>query len=107
MDNLDVDSRIRHLQSKMAIANCPHMSLIRPPQMPSLKGIASVTALYGHVQDLDEIPKAEAVQALKHCEWEAKPSMDDCVALEGSLSYFAYSWVAGASSRNAPACPCP
>ncbi|CAL5225162.1 g7943 [Coccomyxa viridis] len=49
--------------------------------------------------DLDEIPKAEAVRALKHCEWEAKPGMDDCVALEGSISYFAYSWVAGA--RNA------
>ncbi|CAL5224980.1 g7757 [Coccomyxa viridis] len=46
--------------------------------------------------DLDEIPKAEAVRALKHCEWEPKPGMDDCVALEGSISYFAYSWVAGA-----------
>lgn len=35
------------------------------------------------------------MRALKHCEWKAKPGMDDCVALEGTLSYFAYSWVAG------------
>ena len=50
------------------------------------------------VQDLDEIPKAEAVRALKYCEWAATPGMDDCVALEGTISYFAYSWVAGQSS---------
>ena len=39
------------------------------------------------------------MRALKHCEWEALPGMDDCVALEGSMSYFAYSWVAGESPR--------
>ena len=38
------------------------------------------------------------MRALKHCEWEAKPGMDDCAALEGSLSYFAYSWSAGEPS---------
>ena len=57
-----------------------------------------VSYVLAPIQDLDEIPKAEAVRALKHCEWEALPGMDDCVALEGSISYFAYSWVAGESS---------
>lgn len=60
--------------------------------------VVSLPTMAGHAQDLDEIPKAEAVRALKHCEWEAKPGMDDCVALEGSISYFAYSWVAGEPS---------
>lgn len=47
------------------------------------------------VQDLDEIPKPEAVRAMKHCAWEAKPPLHDCVALEGSFFYFSYSWYSG------------
>ena len=47
------------------------------------------------VQDLDEIPKAEAVRAVKHCEWAVDPGKDDCVALEGSFSYYSYSWYMG------------
>lgn len=46
-------------------------------------------------QDLDEIPKAEAVRAVKHCEWTVDPGKDDCVALEGSFSYYSYSWYMG------------
>ena len=47
------------------------------------------------VQDLDEIPKREAVRAIKHCTWEVKPGKHDCVALEGSFFYYAFSWNAG------------
>ena len=46
-------------------------------------------------QDLDEVPKAEPVRAVKHCVWEPKEGMDECVALEGSYFYFSYSWYAG------------
>ena len=46
-------------------------------------------------QDLDEIPKVEAVRAVKHCEWAVDPGKDDCVALEGSFSYYSYSWYMG------------
>ena len=46
-------------------------------------------------QDLDEIPKAEAVRAVKHCDWAVDPGKDDCVALEGSFSYYSYSWYMG------------
>ncbi|CAK0788020.1 hypothetical protein CVIRNUC_011242 [Coccomyxa viridis] len=45
--------------------------------------------------DLDEVPKAEPVRAVKHCVWEPKEGMDECVALEGSYFYFSYSWYAG------------
>ena len=47
------------------------------------------------VQDLDEIPKREAVRAIKHCAWEVKSGLHDCAALEGSFSYYAFSWNAG------------
>ena len=46
-------------------------------------------------QDLDEVPKAEPVRAIKNCVWEPKEGMDECVALEGSYFYFSYSWYAG------------
>ena len=51
-------------------------------------------------QDLDEIPKREAVRAIKHCMWEVKPGKHDCAALEGSFFYYAFSWNAGMPVRH-------
>lgn len=45
--------------------------------------------------DVDEIPRPEAVQALRSCEWELKDGYDDCAVLEGPFFYFSYSWYAG------------
>ena len=35
---------------------------------------------------------------MKHCEWAVDPGKDDCVALEGSFSYYSYSWYMGEPS---------
>ncbi len=50
-------------------------------------------------QDLDEVPRAEAISAVKHCDWVVDPGKDDCVALEGSFSYYSYSWYSGEAPR--------
>ena len=35
--------------------------------------------------DLDEVPKPEAVAALRRCEWARQPERNNCVALEASM----------------------
>lgn len=50
--------------------------------------------------DVDEIPKPEAVRAIRNCAWKVLPEKDDCAALEGSFFYFSYSWYAGERPNN-------
>ncbi len=45
--------------------------------------------------DVDEIPKAAAVAALRRCEWPRLPEHHYCAALEGSFFYFSYANYAG------------
>jgi beta-1,4-mannosyl-glycoprotein beta-1,4-N-acetylglucosaminyltransferase len=45
--------------------------------------------------DVDEIPKPEAIRALRKCSWQVLPGKQDCAAMEGSFHYFSFSWYAG------------
>ena len=54
--------------------------------------------------DVDEIPKAEAVAALRRCEWPKRPDHHNCAAMEGSFFYFSYANYAGGLCAHALGC---
>ena len=49
--------------------------------------------------DLDEVPKPEAVEALRRCGWARQPGCDNCAALEASMYYYSYSNYAGGIAK--------
>lgn len=49
--------------------------------------------------DVDEIPRAAAVAALRRCAWVNQADRHNCAALEGPFFYFSYTNYAGAPAR--------
>jgi hypothetical protein len=51
--------------------------------------------------DLDEVPKPEAVAALRRCHWGRQAERHNCASLESSMYYFSYAnYAGGAAALN-------